>query len=100
MTGQIGKEGSGPFSLTGQPNAMGGREAGGLSHLLPGYRFVKNKIDRNEIEKIWGFPEGKISAKQGLSAFEQIEAIKKGYCRKFGGLQLRNPLVSMPNLNL
>ena len=63
MTGQIGKEGSGPFSLTGQPNAMGGREAGGLSHLLPGYRFVKNKIDRNEIEKIWGFPEGKISPK-------------------------------------
>ena len=54
MTGQIGKEGSGPFSLTGQPNAMGGREAGGLSHLLPGYRFVKNKIDRNEIEKYGG----------------------------------------------
>ena len=98
MTGQIGKEGSGPFSLTGQPNAMGGREAGGLSHLLPGYRFVKNKIDRNEIEKIWGFPEGKISAKQGLSAFEQIEAIKKGSV-KIWWIAATNPLVSMPNLN-
>ncbi|MFM6398164.1 MAG: molybdopterin-dependent oxidoreductase, partial [Planktothrix sp.] len=42
MTGQIGKPGCGPFSLTGQPNAMGGREAGGLAHLLPGYRFVSN----------------------------------------------------------
>ncbi|MFN4195606.1 MAG: molybdopterin-dependent oxidoreductase, partial [Thermosynechococcus sp.] len=40
LTGQIGRAGSGPFSLTGQPNAMGGREAGGLSHLLPGYRQV------------------------------------------------------------
>ena len=98
MTGQIGKEGSGPFSLTGQPNAMGGREAGGLSHLLPGYRFVKNKIDRNEIEKIWGFPIGKISEKQGLTAWEQIEAIKKGSV-KIWWVAATNPLVSMPNLN-
>ncbi|ERT03508.1 molybdopterin oxidoreductase family protein, partial [Lyngbya aestuarii BL J] len=42
MTGNIGKPGAGPFSLTGQPNAMGGREAGGLAHILPGYRVVKN----------------------------------------------------------
>src|SRR5205823_5374572 len=39
-TGQIGRPGAGPFSLTGQPNAMGGRETGGLAHLLPGYRKV------------------------------------------------------------
>ena len=98
MTGQICKKGAGPFSLTGQPNAMGGREAGGLSHLLPGYRFVKNKIDRNEIEKIWGFPFGKISEKQGLSAWEQMEAIKKGSL-KIWWIAATNPLVSMPNLN-
>ncbi len=98
MTGQLGKAGAGPFSLTGQPNAMGGREAGGLSHLLPGYRFVKNKIDRNEIEKIWGFPTGKISEKQGLSAWEQIEAINKGTV-KIWWIAATNPLVSMPNLN-
>ena len=42
LTGQIGHAGAGPFSLTGQPNAMGGREAGGLAHLLPGYRLVGN----------------------------------------------------------
>ena len=98
MTGQIGKAGSGPFSLTGQPNAMGGREAGGLSHLLPGYRFVKNKIDRNEIEKICGFPIGKISEKPGLTAWEQIEAIEKGSV-KIWWVAATNPLVSMPNLN-
>ena len=98
MTGQIGKKGSGPFSLTGQPNAMGGREAGGLSHLLPGYRFIKNKIHRNEIEKIWGFSEGKISNKEGLTAWEQIEAIHKGTV-KIWWIAATNPLVSMPNLN-
>ena len=42
LTGQIGKAGAGPFSLTGQPNAMGGREAGLLCHQLPGYRFVED----------------------------------------------------------
>src|SRR6185503_5392544 len=50
-TGQIGKPGAGPFSLTGQPNAMGGREVGGLSHLLPGYRSVQNPRHREEVER-------------------------------------------------
>lgn len=54
FTGQIGKPGAGPFSLTGQPNAMGGREAGGLSHLLPGYRSVKDPQHRAEVEQFWG----------------------------------------------
>ncbi|HEY9812116.1 MAG TPA: molybdopterin-dependent oxidoreductase, partial [Candidatus Sericytochromatia bacterium] len=58
MTGQIGKPGAGPFSLTGQPNAMGGREAGGLSHILPGYRLVKNPQHRAEVEQAWGLTPG------------------------------------------
>ena len=45
-TGQIGRRGAGPFSLTGQPNAMGGREVGGLAALLPGYRSVENADHR------------------------------------------------------
>src|SRR3989440_8760220 len=53
LTGQIGKPGAGPFSLTGQPNAMGGREAGLLSHQLPGYRFVDNEAHRREVEVYW-----------------------------------------------
>src|SRR6476469_5034003 len=68
MTGQIGKPGCGPFSLTGQPNAMGGREAGGLSHLLPGYRVVKNADHRAEVEQFWGFPAGQIAAAPGRTA--------------------------------
>ncbi|WP_461567008.1 molybdopterin-dependent oxidoreductase, partial [Synechococcus sp.] len=61
LTGQIGRLGAGPFSLTGQPNAMGGREAGGLSHLLPGYRAVSNEQDRASLERHWGLTSGAIS---------------------------------------
>jgi anaerobic selenocysteine-containing dehydrogenase len=50
-TGQIGRTGAGPFSLTGQPNAMGGRETGGLAHLLPGYRPVSDPIARAAVER-------------------------------------------------
>src|SRR5262249_38607163 len=53
LTGQIGKPGAGPFSLTGQPNAMGGRETGLLSHQLPGYRFVEDPQHRREVEDFW-----------------------------------------------
>ena len=53
-TGQIGRPGAGPFSLTGQPNAMGGRETGGLAHLLPGYRSVTDADARAAVERHWG----------------------------------------------
>jgi len=65
-TGKIGKPGCGPFSLTGQPNAMGGREVGGLSHMLPGYRSVKDSKHREEVERSWGVPFGAISPEPGL----------------------------------
>ena len=54
ITGHIGKPGSGPFSLTGQPNAMGGREVGGLSNLLPAHRNLLDPEDRETVEKILG----------------------------------------------
>ena len=78
LTGQIGKQGAGPFSLTGQPNAMGGREAGGLAHLLPGYRLVANAEHRAEVEQAWRLPAGRINAKPGLAAWQQIEAMEQG----------------------
>lgn len=78
MTGQIGKPGAGPFSLTGQPNAMGGREAGGLAHLLPGYRTVKNADHRAEVEQFWGLKEGQISPHPGRTAWEMITKFKNG----------------------
>ncbi|MBD2777083.1 molybdopterin oxidoreductase family protein [Iningainema tapete] len=97
MTGQIGKPGAGPFSLTGQPNAMGGREAGGLAHLLPGYRVVKNAQHRAEVEDFWGLKRGQISPHPGLTAWEMITGLENG---RVGLLWIAatNPAVSMPDL--
>ena len=98
LTGQIGKEGAGPFSLTGQPNAMGGREAGGLAHLLPGYRLVTNEQHRAEVEQVWTLPTGQISAKPGLAAWEQVQAMERGELDLWW-VTATNPLVSMPDLD-
>lgn len=97
MTGQIGKPGAGPFSLTGQPNAMGGREAGGLSHLLPGYRSVKNAEHRQEVEDFWGLERGKISPIPGLTAWEMITGLESGIVQLLW-IAATNPAVSMPDL--
>lgn len=97
MTAQIGKPGSGPFSLTGQPNAMGGREAGGLAHILPGYRVVKNPQHRKEVEIVWGVKEGSISPNPGKDAWRMITGLETG---DIGLLWVAatNPAVSMPDL--
>ncbi len=97
MTGQIGKPGAGPFSLTGQPNAMGGREVGGLSHLLPGYRFVKDPQHRAEVEQFWGLEPGQISPHPGRAAWDIILGLE---AREIGFLWIvaTNPIVSMPDL--
>ncbi len=97
MTGQIGKPGSGPFSLTGQPNAMGGREAGGLSNLLPGYRLVARPQDRAEVEQFWGLPQGQISPERGRTAWEMITGLETGEV-EFLWIAATNPAVSMPDL--
>lgn len=97
MTGQIGKPGAGPFSLTGQPNAMGGREAGGLAHILPGYRLVKNAEHRREIEEFWGLKPGSISPYPGRNAWEMITGLETGDI-KLLWIAATNPVVSMPDL--
>ena len=76
MTGQIGKPGAGPFSLTGQPNAMGGREVGGNAYGLPGYRFVTNPQDRDVVEQFWELPTGQISAYAGRTAWDIITGLE------------------------
>lgn len=96
-TGQIGRPGAGPFSLTGQPNAMGGREAGGLAHLLPGHRQVADANDRAEVEAFWNLPPGTISARPGLSAIELFEALESGQV-KIVWIAATNPLASFPDL--
>ncbi len=97
VSGQIGRPGAGPFSLTGQPNAMGGREAGGLSHLLPGYRTVRDPAHRSEVERHWGFPAGSIAPEPGLTAWQQIEAMERGELGLWW-VAATNPLVSLPSL--
>ena len=97
MTGQISKPGAGPFSLTGQPNAMGGREVGGLCNLLPGYRHVKFADQRAAVEKFWGLPAGQISPVPGRSAWEIITGLENDEV-EFLWIVATNPAVSMPDL--
>jgi len=98
VSGQIGKPGAGPFSLTGQPNAMGGREVGGLAQLLPGYRSVANPEHRAEVERHWGFAPGSIAPEPGLAVWQQIEAMERGELDLWW-VAATNPLVSMPSLD-
>jgi assimilatory nitrate reductase catalytic subunit len=96
-TQQIGKPGAGPFSLTGQPNAMGGRETGGLANLLPGHRDVVNAEHRAEVEKLWGVPAGRIAPTPGKTAVEMFDSVKRGEI-KLLWIACTNPAQSMPNL--
>jgi ferredoxin-nitrate reductase len=99
ITGHIGKPGSGPFSLTGQPNAMGGREVGGLSNLLPAHRDLLNEHDRNDVEKFWQIPLGTIQPKPGLTATEMFEALNDGKLKAIWIL-CTNPLISLPDVRI
>lgn len=95
ITGNIGKPGAGPFSLTGQPNAMGGREVGGLANLLPAHRDLNNPLHRQEVQDFWG---GKvINPKPGLTATEMFEALESGKLKAIWVL-CTNPLTSLPNV--
>jgi len=94
ITGQIGKPGSGPFSLTGQPNAMGGREVGGMCNLLPAHRDLGNENHRKEVASFWGVED--VPAKPGYSATEMIDALESGKLKAIW-IICTNPLVSLPN---
>ena len=98
VSGQIARPGAGPFSLTGQPNAMGGREAGGLAQLLPGYRAIANPADRAEVERHWGLAPGAIAAEPGLAVWQQVEAMERGEIGLWW-VAATNPLVSLPWLD-
>ncbi|WP_027394084.1 nitrate reductase [Aquimarina latercula] len=96
LTGHIGKPGSGPFSLTGQPNAMGGREVGGMANLLAAHKDLSNKEHRTEVANFWGGKE--ISEKPGLTATEMFDALESGKLKAVWVI-CTNPLVSLPNAN-
>ncbi|SEQ55290.1 ferredoxin-nitrate reductase [Hyunsoonleella jejuensis] len=96
ITGQVGKPGSGPFSLTGQPNAMGGREVGGMANLLAVHKDLANEEHRREVAQFWGVDE--INPKPGLTATEMFDALENGQMKAIW-IACTNPLVSLPNLN-
>ncbi|MGQ3053995.1 MAG: molybdopterin-dependent oxidoreductase, partial [Roseateles sp.] len=93
-TGQIGKPGAGPFSLTGQPNAMGGRESGGMATLLPGHRDPNKAEDWAEIEALWGV-QG-LPGQRGHTAVEMFEAAARGEIKALW-IACTNPAQSMPD---
>jgi len=93
-TGQIGKPGAGPFSLTGQPNAMGGREVGGLANLLSAHRDLANPAHRAEVAALWNLPS--VPEKPGKTAVEMFQAAADGEIRALW-IACTNPAQSMPD---
>ncbi|WP_309679228.1 molybdopterin-dependent oxidoreductase, partial [Polaromonas sp.] len=93
-TAQIGKPGAGPFSLTGQPNAMGGREVGGLANLLSAHRDLANPAHRAEIAALWGVPS--VPEKPGKTAVEMFQAAADGEIKALW-IACTNPAQSMPD---
>ncbi|MEI9947738.1 MAG: nitrate reductase [Pseudomonadota bacterium] len=97
LTGQFGRPGATPFSVTGQPNACGGvRDTGALSHALPNGRVVANPKHREEMEQIWGLPAGTISPKPGLPAVDLFQAMGDGKVHA-ALIMCTNPAQSLPN---
>lgn len=94
ITGKIGKPGCGPFSLTGQPNAMGGREVGGMANLLPAHRNLADPTHRQEVADFWGVPS--VPEKPGLTATEMFDALLSG-SMKAVWIICTNPVVSLPD---
>ncbi|HKS18150.1 MAG TPA: molybdopterin-dependent oxidoreductase [Bradyrhizobium sp.] len=92
-TGRIGKVGASPFSLTGQPNAMGGREVGGLANQLAAHMtFTPPDIDR--VRRFWKAP--RIATHDGLKAVQMFEAIGRGEIKALWVMGT-NPAVSLPD---
>ena len=96
-TGKIGRPGCGPFSLTGQPNAMGGREVGGLANLLSAHRDLANPAHREEVARLWGVDS--VPATPGLTAVELFQAAREGRIKALW-IACTNPAQSMPELEL
>ncbi len=93
-TGKIGAPGMGPFSLTGQPNAMGGREVGAMSNLLPGHRDLAKADDRAAVAAQWGIAD--IPAQPGATAVELFDAIAEGRIKAVW-IACTNPAHSLPD---
>ncbi|TAL92393.1 MAG: nitrate reductase [Rhodanobacter sp.] len=94
LTGRIGKPGTGPFSITGQPNAMGGREVGGLANMLAAHMELHDPVHRDIVQSFWASP--RIAAKPGLKAVELFDAVLEGRVKALW-IMATNPVVSLPD---
>ena len=95
-TGRIGKPGCGPFSITGQPNAMGGRESGGLANTLTCHMELHDPSHRQLVQNYWQSPT--IADKPGLTAVDLFNAVHGGRIKALW-IMATNPLVSLPDSN-
>jgi assimilatory nitrate reductase catalytic subunit len=93
-TGRIGRPGMGPFSLTGQPNAMGGREVGGLANMLAAHMTIEDPQHRDRVQRFWKSP--RIAGRPGLKAVELFDAVADGRVKALW-IMSTNPVVSMPD---
>jgi assimilatory nitrate reductase catalytic subunit len=91
--GRIGKPGMGPFSLTGQPNAMGGREVGGLANMLAAHLNIEDATHRDAVQGFWASPT--MADKPGLKAVDLFRAVEAGRVKALW-IMCTNPVVSMP----
>ena len=93
-TGRIGTPGCGPFSVTGQPNAMGGREVGGLANMLANHLDIENAVHRDTVQEFWNSPT--ICTAAGLKAVDLFEACAAGKIKALWVMST-NPAISMPD---
>ncbi len=92
-TGRIGRPGMGPFSVTGQPNAMGGREVGGLANMLAAHMDLDNPVHRAAVQSFW--ESSRIASKPGLKAVDLFRAVGDGRIKALW-IMATNPADSMP----
>src|SRR5262249_30284161 len=93
-TGRIGRPGMGPFSVTGQPNAMGGREVGGLANMLAAHMAIESAEDRERVQRFWNSPT--IATQPGPKAVDMFRAVADGRIKAIW-IMATNPVVSMPD---
>lgn len=94
LTGRIGQPGMGPFSITGQPNAMGGREVGGLANQLACHMDIENRAHRKAVQAFWQSPA--ICDAPGLKAVDMFDAVADGRIKAIW-IMATNPVDSLPN---
>ncbi|MGE8563675.1 MAG: molybdopterin-dependent oxidoreductase, partial [Acinetobacter bohemicus] len=94
LTGKIGKSGAAPFSMTGQPNAMGGREVGGLANMLAAHLELENETHQQLVQNFWHSP--RIAKQAGFKAVDLFHAVESGKIKAIW-IMATNPVVSLPD---